>query len=76
MFDDRLANYNAYDLELMQWLSYFDNPMNIDQYRRSFTDPEFEEWWNEDAPEVEKKQIDVNNEQQREEVDIDEWYQD
>lgn len=72
MFDDRLANYNAYDLELMQWLSYFDNPMNIDQYRRSFTDPEFEEWWNEDAPEVEKKQIDVNNEQQREEVDIDE----
>ena len=76
MFDERLANYNAYDLELMQWLSYFDNPMNIDQYRRSFTDPEFEEWWNEDAPEVEKKQIDVNNEQQREEVDIDEWYQD
>ncbi len=72
MFDDRLANYNAYDLELMQWLSYFDNPMNIDQYRRSFTDPEFEEWWNKDAPEVEKKQIDVNNEQQREEVDIDE----
>lgn len=72
MFDDRLANYNAYDLELMQWLSYFDNPMNIDQNRRSFTDPEFEEWWNEDAPEVEKKQIDVNNEQQREEVDIDE----
>lgn len=72
MFDDRLANYNAYDLELMQWLSYFDNPMNIDQYRRSFTDPEFEEWWNEDAPEVEKKQIDVNNEQQWEEVDIDE----
>lgn len=72
MFDERLANYNAYDLELMQWLSYFDNPMNIDQYRRSFTDPEFEEWWNEDAPEVEKKQIDVNNEQQREEVDIDE----
>lgn len=72
MFDDRLANYNAYDLELMQWLNYFDNPMNIDQYRRSFTDPEFEEWWNEDAPEVEKKQIDVNNEQQWEEVDIDE----
>ncbi|WP_099321094.1 hypothetical protein [Anaerococcus sp. Marseille-P3625] len=72
MFDDRLANYNAYDLELMQWLSYFDDPMNIDQYRRSFTDPEFEKWWNEDAPEVEKKQIDVNNEQQWEEVDIDE----
>lgn len=72
MFDERLANYNVYDLELMQWLSYFDNPMNIDQYRRSFTDPEFEEWWNEDAPEVEKKQIDVNNEQQWEEVDIDE----
>lgn len=72
IFDDRLAEYTRYDLELMGWLKYFDNPENIEKYRRSFSDPEFEDWWNEEAPAVEKKKVDVSNEDEWEEVDLDE----
>lgn len=56
----------------MGWLKYFDNPDNIEKYRRSFSDPEFEDWWNEEAPAVDKKVIDVSNEDEWEEVDLDE----
>lgn len=76
IFDERLADYNIYDLELMEWLEYFDNPANIAQYRRSFNDPDFDDYWNEEAPEVSKelkeKAVDINNDDEWEEVDIDE----
>lgn len=70
IYDSRLADYNEFDLELMETLNYFDNPSNLIKYKRSYADPDFEEYWNEEAPEV--KKVDVSNEDEWEEVDLDE----
>lgn len=82
IFDEKLREYNAFDLNLLDWLIYFDDPRNIQQYKRTFVDPEFEDYWNEDLPPVEEKsaeenpveeqKVDVNNEDEWEEVDLDE----
>ncbi|WP_311486618.1 hypothetical protein [uncultured Anaerococcus sp.] len=58
----------------METLNYFDNPENLVKYKRSFADPDFEEYWNEEAPEVEtpEQKVDVSNEDEWEEVDLDE----
>lgn len=71
IFDRRLAEYNEFDLEFMETLNYFDNPENLIKYKRSFADPDFEEYWNEEAPEPENK-VDISNDDEWEEVQLDE----
>lgn len=74
IFDKRLAEYNEFDLELMETLIYFDDPRNLAKYKRSFADPDFEEYWNQEIPDVEtpKQEVDISNEDEWEEVDLDE----
>lgn len=55
----------------METLIYFDNPENLVKYKRSFADPDFEEYWNEEVPEPENK-VDISNDDEWEEVDLDE----
>lgn len=58
----------------METLIYFDNPENLVKYKRSFADPDFEEYWNQEIPDVEvpDKKVDVSNEDEWEEVELDE----
>ena len=74
IFDKRLAEYNEFDLELMETLIYFDDSRNLAKYKRSFADPDFEEYWNQEIPDVEapKQEVDISNEDEWEEVDLDE----
>ncbi|MCW6701382.1 hypothetical protein NH288_04700 [Anaerococcus sp. NML200537] len=72
IFDERLKEFNAFDLNLLDWLIYFDDPENVEKHKNTFVDPEFEKYWNEDVPIVEENKVDVNNENEWEEVDLDE----
>lgn len=77
IFDRRLAEYNEFDLELMETLNYFDNPENLVKYKRSYADPDFEEYWNEETSEIPEpleteKKVDISNDDEWEEVEIDE----
>lgn len=40
-----ISNLNAYDLLLIEWLEYFDNPENIDRYKKVIVDEDFEKYY-------------------------------
>lgn len=71
IFDKRLADYSAYDLQLLGWLNEFDDPRKLYKYQRSFSDPDFEEYWNDDETEDLTDKVDVKNDDEWEEVDLD-----
>lgn len=72
LFDPVMAEFNDYDLELLQYLEYFENPENEKKYKNTFIDDDFNEFWEnyEDIPP--DSNVDISNESEWVEVTQDE----
>ncbi|MBU5669510.1 hypothetical protein KQI68_06615 [Peptoniphilus sp. MSJ-1] len=44
IFDPVVTSLNSYDLSLIEWLTRFDDPENIDRYKRTIVDDDFAEY--------------------------------
>lgn len=40
-----LQELNVYDLQLMDYLEYFENPENEQEFKNSYRDDDFDEFW-------------------------------
>lgn len=48
IFDPLIASLNEYDLELMSYLSYFEDPDNEKEFLNTYYDKDFDEYFNSD----------------------------
>lgn len=48
IFDPLIASLNEYDLELMSYLSYFEDPDNEKTFLNTYYDKDFDEYFNSD----------------------------
>lgn len=40
-----LQDLNVYDLQLMKYLTFFENPKNKEQYEKTYIDEDFDDYW-------------------------------
>ena len=68
-----MAEFNDFDLELIQFLDYFEKPENEAKYKNTFIDDDFNEFWDnyeEMSPdEGVDNDVDVENEDEWVEVE-------
>lgn len=68
IYSEALSDMNIFDMAFMDWLIYFEDPENVNRYKSSFEDPDFDDYFNEEAPPVDPSSYDINNEDEWEEV--------
>lgn len=56
--DPFIQSLTDYDLELYYYLDSFEDPEVLRKYKQRVTDESFEDYWNEEAPEVDIENVD------------------
>ena len=60
LYDDKIKDLNVFDLNLMQYLTVFENPKALEDYKKRFIDTEFEDYVKETEENDEWEEVDLD----------------
>ncbi len=60
LYDDKIKDLNVFDLKIMDYLTVFENPKALEDYKKRFIDTEFEDYVKETEESDEWEEVDLD----------------